>query len=56
MQNVLIIVATFLISAVIFIPVGIFIRKKIASQVANSGYSIFSIIIQVIFAQSQTIL
>ncbi len=37
MQNVLIIVATVLISAVIFIPVGVFIRKKIAESQIQSA-------------------
>ncbi len=37
MTNVLIIVATVLISAVIFIPVGVFIRKKIAESQIQSA-------------------
>ena len=37
MQNVLIIVATILISAVVFIPVGVFIRKKIAESKIQSA-------------------
>lgn len=37
MQTVLIIVATLLISAVIFIPIGIFIRKKIAESKIQSA-------------------
>ena len=37
MQNVLIIVATILISAVIFIPVGVYIRKKIAESKIQSA-------------------
>ena len=37
MQTALIIVATFLISAVIFIPVGVVIRKKIAESKIHSA-------------------
>ena len=37
MQEVLIVVATFLISAVIFIPVGIRLRKKIAESKIQSA-------------------
>ncbi len=37
MQTVLIVVATFLISAVIFIPVGVLIRKKIAESKIQSA-------------------
>ena len=39
MQIVLIIVATFLISAVIFIPVGVYIRKRIAESKIQSAES-----------------
>jgi ribonuclease Y len=39
MQTVLIIVATFLISAVIFIPIGVLIRKKIAESKIQSAES-----------------
>ncbi len=39
MQTVLTIVATFLISAVIFIPVGVYIRKKIAESKIQSAES-----------------
>ena len=39
MDNILIIVITFLISAVIFIPVGIVIRKKIAESKIQSAES-----------------
>ena len=37
MKITLIIVATFLISAVIFIPIGVFIRKKIAESKIQSA-------------------
>jgi hypothetical protein len=37
MQTVLIIVATILVSAVIFIPVGVKIRKKIAESKIQSA-------------------
>ena len=39
MQTILTIVATFLISAVIFIPVGVYIRKKIAESKIQSAES-----------------
>ena len=39
MQIVLIIVATFLISAVIFIPIGVYIRKRIAESKIQSAES-----------------